>query len=261
MEAIDGMAHKLVQPARDTRWLSHEASISTLLHHYSSICLALESIYVDAGDIASDAGGLLLTLRKTSTLQILVLLQYFLQPLARLSKTLQSSGSNIASAMTIAKATIAALRDDFSIQQIESRAADLKANATSAGVRMEEGLNRTELTATCQRYFQAVIKNMEQRFSDQVSKLCQVQMFLSLKPDNPNLSDIAEILDVPLDDLETEWRILRRKPGDLASQESLIDLAVSSEKSAMFPAFACAIRRLLLLPILALLRSRDHSQL
>jgi hypothetical protein len=151
--------------------------------------------------------------------------------------------------MTIAKATIAALRDDFSIQQIESRAADLKANATSVGVRMEEGLTRTELTATCQRYFQAVIKNMEQRFSDQVSKLCQVQMFLSLKPDNPNLSDIAEILDVPLDDLETEWRILRRRPGDLASQESLIDLAVSSEKSAMFPAFACAIRRLLLLPI------------
>jgi len=104
---IDGMSHKLVQPG-SARWLSYDGSMTVILKHYAAICLALEAIYADAGDLSNVAGGLLLTFRKASTLLFLLVLQHFLQP-----QTLQSSDSNTAAAMTVAKATIASLRDDF----------------------------------------------------------------------------------------------------------------------------------------------------
>ena len=58
--AVDGMAHKLVQPG-PTRWLPLEGSVSVVLKHYAAICIALETIYVESGTKSCEAGGLLLT--------------------------------------------------------------------------------------------------------------------------------------------------------------------------------------------------------
>jgi hypothetical protein len=59
------MSRQLVQPG-DTRWLSHDGSIAIVGDHYTAICHALESIYVDAGDPSCDARGLRFQLRKSS---------------------------------------------------------------------------------------------------------------------------------------------------------------------------------------------------
>jgi len=77
---INKCSHKLVQPG-DTRWLSHEASVDVVCLHYPAICRSLEHIYQDAGDLSSDAGGLLLTMRKDSTMFILALLTIVLKAL------------------------------------------------------------------------------------------------------------------------------------------------------------------------------------
>ena len=82
---IDQQSHKLVQ-AGTTRWLSHEVSVDVVCKHYAAICLALELIYQDAGDLSSDAGVLLLTLRKDSSLFLLAMLSQVLRPLSLLSK-------------------------------------------------------------------------------------------------------------------------------------------------------------------------------
>jgi len=76
-----------------------------------------------------------LTSRKSSTLQFLLVLQHFLQPLARLSKTLQSSTWNIASAV---KATVSTFREDFSISLIKAQYDDLRKETVSAGVNVEK---------------------------------------------------------------------------------------------------------------------------
>jgi len=65
----------------------------------------LEAIYADAGDLSCNAGGLLLDLRKASTVFVMVLLNDILQPLACLSKLLQTSEGNMPNAMSIATAT------------------------------------------------------------------------------------------------------------------------------------------------------------
>jgi len=49
--------------------------------------------------------------------------------------------------------------------------------------------------------------------------------------------------------MESEWRILRRLPGQLSSQADMLNLAASADKAAMFPVFSSAVRRLLLLPV------------
>ena len=56
-------------------------------------------------------------------------------------------------------------------------------------------------------------------------------------------------MNVSADDLTAEWKILRRLPGDMTTNQSLVDLAVSTEKRAMFPTFSAAVRKTLLLPI------------
>ena len=71
--AIDGIAHKLVHPGA-TRWLSYDGSVGVVCRHYAGICIALEAIYADAADLASEAGGMLLAFRKSSTILLLCLL-------------------------------------------------------------------------------------------------------------------------------------------------------------------------------------------
>lgn len=185
--AVDGIYHKLVQPGA-TRWLSYEGSVTVVLKHYGSICLALESIYTEAGDLSSTAGGLLLTFRKVSTLKFMLVLQYFLQPLARLSKTLQSSDNNIAAAMTVARATTAALRDDFKYAEILEKFDMLKASAAVAGVMFDDTdlLNNKKTEAACMKFHRAVVTNLESRFSDEVSSLCEVspRLFILLVSGN-----------------------------------------------------------------------------
>jgi hypothetical protein len=108
--AIDSVTHKLVQSC-DTRWLSIAGSVKVVVLHYPAILVALESIYADAGNMSCEAGGLLLTRRKASTIFILPLLHEILEPLAKLSKCLQISEGNMAQAMSIAKAVTNSIAD------------------------------------------------------------------------------------------------------------------------------------------------------
>ena len=184
------MSHKLVQPG-ETRWLSYEGSISVVLKHYAAICLTLEEIYVSAGNMSCDAGGLLLTFIKSSTLLYLHLLNRLLQPLARLSKVLQSSSGNIASAMKLARATIDAIENDFKLADVEGQA-NLDAELVrGAGVQMEnDNAALKEQRRVCEKYRDAVIKNLKIRFSDTVSQLCDVQKILRDKVEVVNFDSI-----------------------------------------------------------------------
>lgn len=95
---IDGVSHKLVQPAK-TRWLSYDGSVEVVIKHYSAINISLEQIYTESGDFSSTAGGLLLAFKEVETLFYLILLSNILRPLARLSKFLQSAHRTLCEAL------------------------------------------------------------------------------------------------------------------------------------------------------------------
>jgi len=76
-----------------------------------------------------------------------------------------------------------------------------------------------------------------------------VQAILCSKQQPADFSTVARILSVSATDLQSEWKILSRLPGDLDTTSSMLNLALSADKVAMFPAFSTAVRKLLLLPV------------
>jgi hypothetical protein len=224
--------------------------VHVIVQHYGSILVALESIYTDAGDLSSDAGGLLLTLRKPSTLFFLTLLDAVLEPLARLSKCLQSADGNISRAMSIARAVTANV-EETDLKKMKTLADEIKAKVTAAGARMvaDEDLSQEEQLLVGRKYIATIVTNLKLRFSDAVSDLCLLQEILRMKPVSPSFEKIASVLHTDSNDLLSEWQILRRLPGDLSSHDEMLSLALSNEKQLMFPHFAAACRKILLLPI------------
>ena len=71
--------------------------------------------------------------------------------------------------------------------------------------------------------------------------LFQIQTILSEKPEVADFSKVADLLGTSREELESEWKILRRLQGDLSTQDALVMLATSPEKCAMFPVFSAAI--------------------
>ena len=252
-EEIDKCSHKLVQPG-DTRWLSHEASVSVVCKHYSAICMALEHIYQDAGNLSSDAGGLLLTMRKDSTIFIMALLSMVLKPLARLSKALQSASDDITHAVQNANNVMKELKDLIAskdMQQVTQVANDMiqQAKVNNVLIELDTSMPRKTCITMCMKYVKAIVTNMEDRFSDDVGKLGEIHSILKDKPETADFSNIAKILGVSQSEMDYEWRMLRRFPCDLSTRDSLLNLSTSNEKKILFPTFSEVVTKLLLLPI------------
>jgi len=246
---IDDCTHKLVQPG-DTRWLSHEASVDVICKHFGSLCIALEHIYQDAGILASDAGGLLLDLRKHSTCFVLAMLSGVLKPLARLSKSLQSGTGDIVSAMEHAKTVMTTLSDmvESKFVDVEDRCNEMMRSAQSAGVRMELD-SVASVMATSQKYVKLILGNMRTRFNDDVGKVAELHTILQTKPIDADFSHVSTIFKISKEDIDFEWKMLRRLECDLSTAANLIMLSTKPEKRVLFPAFSMLARRILLMPI------------
>ena len=246
---IDGKCHKLVQPG-DTRWLSNEASVSMVFKHYASICIALEHIYVEAGDHSSDAGGLLLLLRKKSTAFIVSLLKHFLSPLANLSKSLQSSTGNLTEAVSLVKVVLMSLKEIEMVEVMdETNELINKALEHKVCIEEDDGLAEKELLKLATNYRDKIIENMNHRFSDKFNELVKFHDIFLNKLKNPDFTVIAEICNVSCDDMQREYNIYSRYPGSIESHENLLKLACEDERKCMFPTLAVVATCILLLPV------------
>jgi len=214
------------------------------------MCIALEHIYVEAGDYASDAGGLLLLMRKKLTAFILSLLSKLLTPLANLSKSLQSSKGNLTEAMKLVSSVQSFIRE-MKMDDLLQEANELCSQAIKHNVRMEEddGLSEKELLKLAASYRQKIVDNMEQRFSDQFLELVKFHDIFLRKVENPDFGVIANMCAVNGDDMQREYSIYRRYPGNIESQDSLLILACGDERKSMFPTLSQAATRILLLPV------------
>ena len=81
---------------------------------------------------------------------------------------------NIVTAMSVSKATVASLGDDFDMSETAHEVARMKNEAVAAGVCMEEDMSSEQVKTVSEKFHKSVIKNLEQRFSDEVSELCVV---------------------------------------------------------------------------------------
>jgi len=108
--ALSGHSQKLVQPGK-TRWLSYARSVAVVLQQYDSLLVTLEHEHKTGGDLASEAGGLLLELRKLSTFTVMYYLDIVLQALSKLSKLFQSSCDTLQHAMSSTEGTVTLIKE------------------------------------------------------------------------------------------------------------------------------------------------------
>jgi hypothetical protein len=166
----------------------------------------------------------------------------------------------MSSAMALAKATTAGI-DAYDFSNLLSEFNKAGKVIVEAGVYLEDDFVMKESEKVGKKFIHQVTKNLEARFSDHVSEICILQSILKDKPLSPDLKAVANIFHIPVAELNSEWKFLRRLNVDLSSQDEMIALATSSDRIAMFPSFALAIRHLLLLPIGTATVERSFSTL
>ena len=89
--------------------------------------------------------------------------------------------------------------------------------------------------------------------------MLNIQTILLARSEAADFTKVTRVLGVLSEDLQNKWKILRRLPADFASQEGLLNLALSEDKSDMFPTFSSATRKLLLRPIGTVTVARSFS--
>ena len=84
--------------------------------------------------------------------------------------------------MTVARATTASLRDDFLLSELSKEFRARMDAAVAAGVNFNsaDDLTDKQREAVCMKFHKAVITNLENRFSDDVSSLTEVIKFKHL---------------------------------------------------------------------------------
>lgn len=80
----------------DTRWTSNYRSVKAVRTCLKSIIFTLQDIHATGADLASEAGGLLLTFQNCTSVLLIFAFEIILQPLHTLTLSLQSSKLNLA---------------------------------------------------------------------------------------------------------------------------------------------------------------------
>lgn len=74
----------------DTRWTSHYRAVKAVKLNLRSLVITLQDVHCSAGDLSSEAGGLLLTFQNKTSIVLLYALEEILNPLYVLTLALQS---------------------------------------------------------------------------------------------------------------------------------------------------------------------------
>ena len=165
---------RIIRPG-DTRWLSYDRSVAAIWRQYPAILQFLESQYIK-GEVGGAIGGLLLVFREEQTILILSLLRTILPPLARLSKTLQTPEMSLQEALTRVQATIDFL-DEIEFDEFKRNSTELIQECVEKGpnIIMMDNLKRKITKEKLETYFQSVLSNIRDRFSDSFQVLAQFQ--------------------------------------------------------------------------------------
>ena len=77
--------------AGDTRWTTHYRAVKAICLNLPALVMTLQDIHCIAGDLSSEAGGLLLTFQNQTSILLRHALEQILYPLYTLTLALQST--------------------------------------------------------------------------------------------------------------------------------------------------------------------------
>jgi len=109
----------------------------------------------------------------------------------------------MSSAMELVKTVIEDLEEyDFDKHQIEIAASRSKIlKIRDVGAQLYGDLSEDKCLKICRDFVREILKNLRQRFLDEVSQLCDLQNILKEKSDSPDLTKVANLLKVTVAEL------------------------------------------------------------
>ncbi|KAL4119987.1 hypothetical protein QTP88_012737 [Uroleucon formosanum] len=183
-----------IPEAIEIRWLSHYKIVHAIKQSYIAIATTCEHIHQDGADLASLAGGILLSLREESFIILLCGLDEILSAVSNLSLTLQSPNLCISVLPTIIKSTkdhlnkiAESLKQDVYNSTIIKNATEISKRLNS--LKKDYGIKNT--LKYILSFLEQVIKEMDRRFNDTAVKLIEG---CSIFENYSTLSDASEKL-------------------------------------------------------------------
>ena len=187
-EALGFPQLRAIEPS-PTRWLGYELCVKRVLEIYPAVLATLEHLHTDGIDLSSTAGGILLDLRKVSTIFILVVLDDLLRVLARLSKLFQTANENLASAVPITQ-TIIAYIENYNLEEIHLKCDVIIDQCTNKGISIESDKNGIEIVKKeLQLFLSKIAQNLKIRFNDDAMKFLSVQKLFSVNEPEETFSN------------------------------------------------------------------------
>lgn len=159
-----------IPEAIEIRWLSHYKIIHAIKQSYISITITCEHIHQDGADLASLAGGILLSLREESFIVLLCGLDEILGAISNLSLTLQGPTIYISALPTLIKTTTCHLNKILEgLKQDTVNKSTIIKNATDISSKLNS-LKKDDYfkeTISClSQFLKQTIKEMNRRFND-----------------------------------------------------------------------------------------------
>ena len=265
-ESLELPKLKAIEPS-PTRWLGYEQCVKRMLEIYPAVIATLEHLYVDSCDLSATAGGLLLTLRKQSTIFLLTVLDDWLRALARLSRMFQTACEDLSPAITVTQTTISHI-EEFDFQVAVDKCAAVVEACTSKGLHIE--LDSLSDRGPLNAFRDAVVRDLRCRFSDDTARFLVVyKMFSRSAPDSTFTARYVQsvVANAPVDisaaDVTDELQIFRRWVGSAANNtpnQIMRELAFGPQ-AMLFPAIAKLAVAYLLLPLWTATVERSFSTL
>lgn len=248
---------KPVEPS-STRWLSYEQSVSAILKIYPAVLVTLEQFHVDGGDLSSRAGGLLLELRKDSSIRFLCILNDLLRSVSRLSCLFQTASADLSIAIPSTKAVIEYLQnyqlnkcDVFDANKLISQCAE-------KGIHVEQD-NFDSFSGALTKFMDVLVDDLKRRFNDESNAFMQSYKFFDPKLQDeslfPNISKVCELFPNILccESLQEEVKLFRRWVCQFTAEnktgKDIMFALVYGSQSVVFPAFRKLAILYLLLPL------------
>uniref|UniRef100_A0A2S2PJ55 Zinc finger protein n=1 Tax=Schizaphis graminum TaxID=13262 RepID=A0A2S2PJ55_SCHGA len=159
-----------IPEAIEIRWLSHYKIVHAIKQSYIAITTTCEHIHQDGADLASLAGGILLSLREESFIVLLCGLDEILGAISNLSLTLQGPTICISALPTLIKSTTCHLNKILEdLKQDSVNKSTIIKNATDISSKLNS-LKKDDYfkeTISClSQFLEQTIKEMNRRFND-----------------------------------------------------------------------------------------------
>lgn len=158
--------------AGDTRWTSHYKAVHAIVKCLKGIIVTLQHLHQDAGDLSSEAGGLLLTFQDRESIILLFAVKDILDPVCRFSLKLQHYNAALCDVPDLLDTVTSRLNEISTDKDYMKSATDFIQECEFPILDSTKHSNQQIHRILVKPYINTLSENIKSRFNDTVTSMC-----------------------------------------------------------------------------------------